>query len=95
MTMARFMVIESFRGGDPEPVYARFHAMGRMLPEGLHYVDSWLTADTKRCFQLMDTGEPALFDVWTGHWADPVDFEIVPLCPKGNYPDGSAIKDGE
>ena len=83
-----YMVIETFTGG-ADAVYARFHAKGRMLPGGLHYVDSWLTEDRARCFQLMRCDDPALFDVWTANWRDLVEFEIVPLAPaadKGREP---------
>jgi len=77
----RFMVIETFREG-PEPVYARFHAQGRMLPAGLRYLDSWLAADGTRCFQLMETEDATLFAPWMAAWEDLVAFEIVPLGDK-------------
>ena len=73
-----FMVIERFRQG-AAPVYERFHARGRMLPEGLRYVDSWVDADRARCFQLMETADRSTLDEWTARWADLVDFEIVPV----------------
>jgi hypothetical protein len=38
--MALFMVVETFRHGDPLPVYRRFRDRGRLAPEGLRYVDS-------------------------------------------------------
>jgi hypothetical protein len=74
------MVIERYLSG-PGPVYERAAARGRMLPEGLTYVDSWVVADSgmDRCFQLMETSDPALFDAWTGHRSDLVSFEIYPL----------------
>jgi hypothetical protein len=73
------MVIETFREG-PEPVYARAEQHGRMLPEGLAYLDSWIDAERlDRCFQLMETEEPALFDEWIRHWSDLAGFEIVPV----------------
>jgi hypothetical protein len=78
---ARFMVVERFREG-PEPVYARFRAEGRMLPEGLSFCESWLAADGTRCFQVMETVDPGLFAEWTARWADLVEFEIVPLGEK-------------
>ncbi len=75
----RYMVIETFRAG-PEPVYARFAERGRMLPDGLHYVDSWIDAtDRSRCFQLMETDDPALLPEWTARWDDLVAFEVVPV----------------
>jgi hypothetical protein len=74
-----YMVIERYLAG-PGPVYERAAARGRMLPDGLEYVSSWVARDgMDRCFQLMETSEPALFDVWTERWADLVSFEIVPV----------------
>ena len=71
-----YMVIERFRDG-PEPVYARLAERGRLIPDGLRYVDSWVTRDRTVCFQVMQTDDPALLDQWTAAWADLVDFEIV------------------
>jgi hypothetical protein len=74
----RYMVIETFIA-DPAQIYARARERGRMLPEGLEYVESWVDEQLGRCFQLMETDEPALFGEWTGAWADLVRFEIVPV----------------
>jgi len=74
--MALFMVVEHYIDG-PGPVYARFAESGRMLPDGLRYVDSWVVATTRDvCFQVMETDDAALFDAWTARWADLVRFEI-------------------
>jgi hypothetical protein len=78
----RYMVIEHFHPGSKARVYERFHAKGRMLPEGLAYVDSWLERDGDRCFQLMETDDPSLFEEWAGHWRDLVRFEVVELGGK-------------
>jgi len=73
------MVVEKFVQG-PEPVYARLAERGRMMPEGLVYVDSWIDeTDRSRCFQLMETDDLALFDQWTSNWDDLMEFEIVPV----------------
>jgi len=74
----RYMVIETFTQG-ARPVYERARDRGRMLPEGLEYVESWVTEELGGCFQLMETDDPALFDAWTARWADLADFEIVPV----------------
>ena len=73
------MVIERFKPGSKEKVYARYEANGRMLPEGLKYVDSWLTEDGKRCFQLMEADDSELFNLWIEKWSDLVEFEIIPV----------------
>jgi hypothetical protein len=74
-----YMVIETFRNGDPAPVYARYREKGRMLPEGLEYMDSWVAEDLTRCFQLMRTEDPALFETWCAEWSDLTEFEILPV----------------
>jgi hypothetical protein len=74
-----FMIIEHFRDGDAAPVYARFRARGRMAPEGLGYVASWVTADRKRCFQVMECDDESLLGEWLARWADLVEFEVIPV----------------
>jgi hypothetical protein len=73
------MVIETYTRG-PEPVYARAAEQGRMLPPGLEYLESWIEEGTLgRCFQLVETEDPSLFDEWIANWSDLVEFEIVPV----------------
>lgn len=79
--MKRYMVIEIFHPGCKETVYERFDARGRMLPEGLVYLNSWLEEDGDRCFQLMETHDVTLFDRWMENWKDLVSFEIIPIGP--------------
>ncbi|HEX8840510.1 MAG TPA: DUF3303 family protein, partial [Sphingomicrobium sp.] len=74
-----YMVIESYRDGDPRPVYRRFGERGRLAPEGLRYVSSWVTHDLRRCYQVMETDDRALLDEWIANWQDIVDFEVVPV----------------
>jgi hypothetical protein len=74
-----YMVIETFTSG-ARPVYERSAQRGRMLPPGLEYVDSWIDERSlDRCFQLMETDAPGLFDEWIAAWADLVEFEVVPV----------------
>jgi hypothetical protein len=74
-----FMVIERFRGGDAVPVYRRFRERGRLAPDGLTYVNSWVTEDLTRCYQVMACDDRALLDEWIARWSDLVDFEVVPV----------------
>ena len=76
-----YMIIETFAPGKRHSVYERFHRHGRLLPDGLHYIDSWIEKDGDRCFQLMETSRPELFDEWMSRWQDLVSFEIVELEP--------------
>lgn len=74
-----FMVIEHFRDGNAAPVYARFRERGRMAPEGLRYVASWVTADLAHCYQVMECEREELLRAWIAQWEDLVAFEVVPV----------------
>jgi len=74
-----FMVIEHFKNQDALSVYKRFREQGRMLPEGLRYIDSWTEANFYSCFQLMECDDPQLLQEWIARWQDLVDFEIFPV----------------
>jgi hypothetical protein len=73
-----YLIIEQFNG-DPVPVYRRFRAEGRLAPEGLRYVQSWVTDDLQRCFQVMECDDPALLEQWMERWRDLVTFEVLPV----------------
>ena len=75
--MPLFLVIEHFRDGDPSPVYARFREHGRLAPDGLRYVASWVTEDLRRCYQVMECDDRALLEQWMARWADLVEFEVM------------------
>jgi hypothetical protein len=74
-----FMIVERFRNGDAAPVYRRFRERGRLAPEGLIYVSSWVDTNMDRCFQVMETDDRALIDQWIANWADIVDCEVIPV----------------
>jgi hypothetical protein len=75
-----FMVIERFRDNDMVPVYQRVRDSGRMLPEGLKYIDSWIEPNFSRCFQLMECADLRLLQEWVLRWRGAgVAFEIVPV----------------
>lgn len=74
-----FMVIEHFRDGRAPDVYRRFRDQGRLAPDGLRYVASWVDLEFRRCFQVMEADDEASLHEWTANWEDLVDFEIVPV----------------
>jgi hypothetical protein len=74
-----YMIIEKFHDGDAVPVYRRFRDQGRLTPEGLQYIASWVTDDLHRCFQIMKCDDPRLLAEWMARWQDLVDFEVVPV----------------
>jgi hypothetical protein len=72
-----FMVVEGFKDGDPAPVYHRFREQGRLLPDDVQYVNSWVSADLTMCFQVMEAPDRGRLDEWLARWRDLVDFEVV------------------
>jgi hypothetical protein len=74
-----YMIIETFRNGDPVPTYRRFRDRGRMMPDGLVYRGSWVTADLDRCFQVMECEHRQLLDRWMDNWKDITEFEVIPV----------------
>ncbi|MCF2147168.1 DUF3303 domain-containing protein [Desmonostoc muscorum LEGE 12446] len=75
------MVVERFQDGKAKEVYRRLQEKGRMMPEGLKYVDSWVEVNFDRCFQLMECDDLCLFQEWIFQWQDLVEFEIIPILP--------------
>lgn len=74
-----YIVVERFKGGDATPVYRRFRDRGRLAPEGLSYISSWVDTKLERCYQLIETDNPLLLDEWISHSNDLVDFEVYPV----------------
>jgi hypothetical protein len=71
-----YMIVEHFKNQDPVPVYRRFKERGRLAPEGLRYVSSWVDEKLERCFQLMEADDRSHLDEWMAQWSDIVEFEV-------------------
>jgi len=80
-----FMVIERFKNGDAAPVGERFQRTGRMLPEGVVYHASWVSADGSRCFQIMEAPDAESLQPWIRRWHDLIDFEAVPVLTSADF----------
>ena len=74
-----YMVVELFKNQDAVAVYRRFRDRGRLAPEGLRYVSSWVDEKLERCYQLMETDDRRLLDQWMANWSDLTDFEVYPV----------------
>lgn len=74
-----YMVIERFKNRDAAPAYRRFREKGRMIPQGLNYLESWVETNFDRCFQLMECEDAQLLGEWAANWRDLVEFEFVPV----------------
>jgi hypothetical protein len=74
-----FMVVERFKNAGARDVYRRARDKGRMLPEGVRYVASWVDLDFTRCFQLMEAQDARDLEPWLEKWRDLVQFEVIPV----------------
>jgi hypothetical protein len=72
-----YMVIERFK--DAPAIYKRLREKGRMMPEGLNYVSSWIDLNLKTCWQIMETEDFVLLERWIDNWKDLMEFEIIPV----------------
>lgn len=79
------MIIERFKGGDPGAVGDRFQERGRLLPDGVEYMTSWMTPDGDRCFQVMKAPSEKDLGPWIRAWDDLVDFEVIPVVTSREY----------
>ena len=79
MPTTLYMLVEHFKNKDAVSVYRRFRDRGRMVPEGLIYVSSWVDQKLERCYQLMETADRELLDKWMANWSDLIDFEVHPV----------------
>lgn len=77
--MKKYMVVEKYKEGCFEKVYERYNSRGRLLPEGLTYLNSWVNQEKNICFQLMESNDTELFYVWFKNWEDLVEFELYPI----------------
>lgn len=74
-----FMIVEHFKNDDPAPVYHRFREQGRLAPDGVSYISSWVDDKMRICFQLMEAPDIKLIEEWISHWSDIVEFEVYPV----------------
>lgn len=74
--MGLYMIVEHFKNEDPVPVYRRFRERGRLAPQGLTYISSWVDEKLTRCYQVMETENPELLNQWMAEWNDIVEFEV-------------------
>jgi hypothetical protein len=72
-----YMVIERFK--DAPAIYKRLEEKGRMMPEGLNYISSWIDQHLQRCWQVMETDDFVLLERWIDNWKDLMEVEIIPV----------------
>ncbi len=74
-----YMITERFHPGKVKALYQRFAEKGRMLPEGVEYVNSWVSDDLSICWQIMTSRDRFLLDQWISQWSDLASFEVTAL----------------
>ena len=74
-----YMIIEKYRPGKVKQIYKRFEEKGRMMPDGLNYINSWINEQVSICYQVMETDSVAKLHEWISHWNDLAEFEIIPV----------------
>lgn len=74
-----YMVIEHFHPGKINELYRRFAEKGRMLPEGVQYINSWINEALTVCYQVMEADSAGKLNQWIANWTDLADFEVIPV----------------
>jgi len=70
------MVIEKFVSGKVKEIYKRMEEKGRMLPDGVTYVNSWIDSQISICYQVMESDSEKKLRDWIDLWSDLADFEF-------------------
>lgn len=89
--MKTYMIIEHFKPGKTQEIYARLAAKGRMMPSGLSYVDSWIEADLRKCYQVMRTDSQSKLNEWIDQWKDLMEFEVIPVLSSSEAREAAEI----
>ena len=79
ITRMLYMIIEKFHPGKAKKLYQRFEEKGRMLPEGVIYINSWIDEQVATCYQVMESDAKEKIDEWIKCWSDLADFEVIPV----------------
>jgi hypothetical protein len=74
-----YMISEKFYPDKAKAVYKRFEEKGRLMPEGLNYINSWIDENLTTCFQVMETNDEQKIHEWISHWNDLASFEVIPV----------------
>ena len=74
-----YMIVEKFRPGKVKELYKRFDKKGRLMPEGVTYINSWIDEKVEVCFQLMEAESMEKLQEWMDAWSDLCEFEVFPV----------------
>ncbi|MDX1939320.1 MAG: DUF3303 family protein [Saprospiraceae bacterium] len=73
------MIIERFYPDKVKELYQRFEEKGRLLPLGVHYINSWIDEKVEICYQVMESESLEKLQEWINNWSDLAAFEIIPV----------------
>jgi hypothetical protein len=88
------MVIERYHEGKAKMLYQRYSEKGRMMPEGVQYINSWINEEVTVCYQLMESDSIEGMQQWISNWNDIVDFEIIPVISSAEAKEKIFSKNG-
>lgn len=74
-----YMIIENFHPDKVKELYKRVEEKGRMMPEGVRYINSWIDENVKTCYQVMESDSEEKIKEWVNNWKDLADFQIIPV----------------
>lgn len=74
-----YMIIENYKPGKTEEIYRRFSEKGRMMPQGIEFINSWIEENLQKCYQVMKSESIENLEEWIDNWKDLVDFEVIPV----------------
>ena len=74
-----YMVIEHFHPDKIKELYERFDKKGRLMPNGVHYINSWTDTKVETCYQIMESESEEKLNEWIDNWKDFADFVIIPV----------------
>ena len=74
-----YMIIERFYPDKVKLLYERFAEKGRMMPDGVQYINSWIDPQVSICYQVMESDSHEKILEWSNNWAEFAEFEIIPV----------------
>ena len=74
-----YLIIERFYPEKVKALYQRFEAEGRLLPDGVQYLNSWIDEKIETCYQLMESDTQEKLLEWVSRWSEFATFDIIPV----------------
>ncbi|MFD2586025.1 DUF3303 domain-containing protein [Croceitalea marina] len=74
-----YMIIERYYRYKIKKLYQRMEIVGRQLPEGVTYVDSWVDEGMSTCYTIMESETYEQLKEWMNHWKEFCEFEVIPV----------------